>query len=221
MTGSSRTVPRTRRPTRPAPRRPPRRVTWGAASVPALLLAWLLGCWVVLQHPRTDEPSRSDALFVLGPPDRTRLAEAQRLMDAGIAPVLVIAVPGAGDLGDESGPVYYTRAQQVCAAEPAYEVICFRPDPSTTQGEALQLRELSRQRGWDHVSALTYRQHVTRSRLILERCYAGELDVLAFDYPELPRGLLREFAYQSGGFAKAWVTPGCDQQLPWRPKSRD
>ncbi len=220
MTGRSRAARRTRQSTRSAPRRPARWVTWAAASLLALALAWLLACWAVLQHPRTDQPSRSDALFVLGPPDRTRMAEAQRLMDAGVAPVLVIAVPGAGDLGDGSGRVHYPRAQQVCAAEPAYEVICFRPDPSTTQGEALRLRELSEQRGWDHVSALTYRQHVGRSRLILERCYAGELDVLSFDYPQVPRGLLREFAYQSGGFAKAWLTPGCDQQLPWRPKSR-
>ncbi|MUN64894.1 YdcF family protein [Kocuria sediminis] len=221
MTGSPRAAHRTRWGAPSAPRRTPRWVTWGAASVLALVLVWLLACWAVLQHPRTDEPSRSDALFVLGPPDRTRLTEAQRLMDAGVAPVLVVADPGAEDLGEASGRTYYARAQQVCAAEHAYEVICFRPDPSTTQGEALQLRELSEQRDWNHVSALTYRQHVTRSRLILGRCYAGELDVLAFDYPEVPRGLLREFAYQSGGFAKAALTPGCDQQLPWRPKSLD
>jgi hypothetical protein len=221
MTGSSRTARRTRRTSGPAPRRPPRWAAWGAAPAAVLVLVWLLGCWAVLQHPRTDEPSRSDALLVLGPPDRTRMAEAQRLMDAGVAPVLVVADPGAGELGDASGRVYYERARQVCAAEHAYEVICFRPDPSTTQGEALQLRELGERRGWDHVSALTYRQHVARSRLILGRCYTGELDVLAFDYPEAPRGLLREFAYQSGGFVKAALTPGCDQQLPWRPKSLD
>ena len=196
---------------------------WSAASVVALGVVWLLVGWIVLQHPRTEQPARSDALLVLGPPDRTRMAEALRLMDAGVAPVLVVANPGTGDLGDASGRVYYTRAAQTCAGggEQDYEVICFRPDPSTTQGEAMELRALSEQRGWEHVSALTYRQHVSRSRLLLERCYAGELDVLSFDYPAVPRGHLREFIYQSGGFVKAWLTPGCDQQLPWRPKSLD
>ncbi|MEX5296422.1 ElyC/SanA/YdcF family protein [Kocuria sp. CPCC 205268] len=207
-----------------------RRSVWAVrALVPvlALGLVWLIAGWVVFQHPRTDAPARSDALLVLGPPDRTRMAEALRLMDAGVAPVLVVANPGTRDLGDASGKVYYARAAQTCAQDGnrdggrGYEVICFRPDPSTTQGEAMELRALSEQRGWDHVSVLTYRQHVARSRLLLQRCYTGELDVLSFDYPDVPRGVLREFVYQSGGFVKAWLTPGCDQQLPWRPKSVD
>jgi hypothetical protein len=203
-----------------------RRSAWLAwVLVPALALGlvWLIAGWAVFQHPRADAPARSDALLVLGPPDRTRMAEALRLMDAGVAPVLVVANPGTRDLGDASGKVYYGRAAQTCAEDRdrAYEVICFRPDPSTTQGEAMELRTLSEQRGWEHVSALTYRQHVARARLLLGRCYAGELDVLSFDYPAVPRGHLREFAYQSGGFVKAWLTPGCEQQLPWRPKSGD
>ncbi|KUG52052.1 hypothetical protein AVL61_06740 [Kocuria rosea subsp. polaris] len=198
-------------------------VTRALVTVLALGLAWLIAGWVVFQHPRTDAPSRSDALLVLGPPDRTRMAEALRLMDAGMAPVLVVANPGTRDLGDASGRVYYARAAQTCAEDGGrdYEVICFRPDPSTTQGEAMELRALSEQRGWDHVSVLTYRQHVARSRLLLERCFAGRLDVLSFDYPDVPRGPLREFAYQSGGYVKAWLTPGCAQQLPGQPKSAD
>lgn len=210
----------------PRSARTTRRTAWTAwvlVPVLALGLVWLIAGWTVLQHPRADAPARSDALLVLGPPDRTRMAEALRLMDAGLAPVLVVANPGTRDLGDASGRVYYARAAQTCSGggEQDYEVICFRPDPSTTQGEAMELRALSEQRGWDHVSVLTYRQHVARSRLLLGRCYTGELDVLSFDYPDVPRGLLREFVYQSGGFVKAWLTPGCDQQLPWRPKTVD
>lgn len=210
----------------PRSARTTRRTVWAVrALVPVLVLglAWLIAGWAVFQHPWADVPARSDALLVLGPPDRIRMAEALRLMDAGVAPVLVVANPGTRDLGDASGEVYYARAAQACAEDGDldYEVICFRPDPSTTQGEAMELRALSEQRGWDHVSALTYRQHVARARLLLGRCYSGELDVLSFDYPAAPRGLLREFGYQSGGFVKAWLTPGCEQQLPGRPKSAD
>ncbi|MFI7580471.1 YdcF family protein [Kocuria sp. M1N1S27] len=210
----------------PRTARADRRARWvirALVPVLALGLVWLIAGWAVFQHPRTDAPAPSDALLVLGPPDRTRMAEALRLVDAGVAPVLVVANPGAEDSGEASGRTYYARAAQTCAEGPGgdrdYEVICFRPDPSTTQGEAMELRALSEQRGWEHVSVLTYRQHVARARLLLGRCYPGELDVLSFDYPAVPRGHLREFAYQSGGFVKAWLTPGCEQQLPWRPKS--
>lgn len=192
------------------------RVTVGAL---ALGLVWLLTCWTVLQHPRIDRPAASDALFVLGPPDRIRMERALQLMDGGVAPVMVVANPGTLDLSDSSGNTYYARAAEVCDAEMGYEVICFQPDPSTTQGEAMKLRELAEHRGWDRVSALTFRQHVPRARLLLERCYAGELDMLAFDYRFGPSDVLRQFRYQSGAFVKAWVTPGCDQQLPGRPKS--
>ena len=72
------------------------RATWVLVPVLALLLVWLVAGWTAFQHPRTDVPARSDALLVLGPPDRTRMAEALRLMDAGVAPVRVVA-DGASD----------------------------------------------------------------------------------------------------------------------------
>lgn len=200
-------------------RTPGRRATrWGfrlGTGALALGLGWLLACWAALQHPRVDEPAPSDALFVLGPHDRTRMAEAFRLMDEGVAPVLVVATPRprATDTAED------LQEREFCAGNLSYEVVCFEPDPSTTQGEAMRLRELAAERGWNRVSALTFRQHVPRSRLILGRCFEGDLDVLAVDYGLGPLGVLRQFRHESGGFVKAWLTPGCDQQLPGKPKS--
>lgn len=199
-----------------------RAARWGlrtAVGVLVLGLVWLLTCWAVLQHPRVDALSPSDALFVLGPHDPVRMAEAFRLMDEGAAPVLVVATPGPRP-GHSAADLRFMEEKDFCAEDLGYEVVCFAPDPSTTQGEAMKLRELAEHRGWDHVSALTFRQHVPRARLLLERCYPGELDMLAFDYRFGPSDVLRQFRYQSGAFVKAWLTPGCDQQLPGRPKSR-
>lgn len=197
-----------------------RRARRVAAGVLGAALVWLLACWAVLQHPRVDPPVPSDALVVLGPHDPIRMAEAFRLMEAGTAPVLVVATP---DPRSVRSPEHrrFMEQKRFCAEDRGYEVICFPPDPSTTQGEALELRELAAARGWDHVSALTFRQHVPRARLLLERCYPGRLDVLSFDYPLGPLGVLHQFLYQSGGFVKACLTPGCDQQLPGEPKSLD
>lgn len=205
-----------------------RRARAPAAAVLGAALVWLLVCWAVLQHPRVDAPAPSDALFVLGPHDPVRMAEAARLMEAGTAPVLVVATPQPRS-GYSSEALRFMREKAFCpgggdaggrgAGERGYEVVCFEPDPSTTQGEAMALRELAGDRGWNHVSVLTYRQHVPRARLLLGRCYSGRLDALSFDYSFGPRQVLYQFLYQSGGFVKAWLTPGCDQQLPGEPKS--
>lgn len=197
--------------------------TWSLRLAAALLLAfaaWLAVCWAVMEHPRTEEPAMSDALFVLGPPDTQRMATAQGLMDRGIAPVLVIATPAAQP-DDPPALVQYYEDKDFCTPRTDYEVICFPPDPSTTQGEAIELRDLADERGWDTVTAVTFKQHVPRARMILERCYSGELRMSATDYHFTALRTLRQYVYQSGGYVKAWLTPGCEQQLPGNPKELD
>ncbi|MEX3509032.1 YdcF family protein [Kocuria carniphila] len=200
-----------------------KRRRWPARSAAALVLAvavWLAVCWAVLEHPRTDEPAMSDALLVLGPPDTQRMATAQGLMERGIAPVLVIATPDAQPY-DPPALVQYYEDKDFCTPRTDYEVICFQPNPSTTQGEAMRLRDLAAERGWDTVTAVTFKQHVPRARMILERCYHGELRMSATDYEFAPLRTLRQYVYQSGGYVKAWLTPGCEQQLPGNPKELD
>lgn len=198
-------------------RRWPARV---AAALVVVVGGWLAVCWVVLEHPRTEEPAPSDALLVLGPPDTQRMATAQELMERGIAPVLVIATPDAQP-DDPPAMVQYYEDKDFCTPRTDYEVICFKPNPSTTQGEAMKLRDLAAERGWDTVTAVTFKQHVPRARMILERCYHGELRMAATDYQFTPLRTLRQYVYQSGGYVKAWLTPGCEQQLPGNPKELD
>lgn len=197
-----------------------KRRRWPARLAAVLVLVtvvWLAVCWAVLEHPRTEEPATSDALLVLGPPDIQRMATAQELMERGIAPVLVIATPDAQP-GDSPAMVQYYEDKDFCAPRTDYEVICFKPNPSTTQGEAIELRDLAAERGWDTITAVTFKQHVPRARMILERCYRGELRMVATDYGFTPLGALLQYVYQSAGFVKAWLTPGCEQQLPGNPK---
>ena len=39
------------------------------------------------------------------------------------------------------------------------------------------------------------------------------------NYWRYPWMTFKAYLYQSGGFLKAWATPGCDTQLPGNPKS--
>ena len=186
-----------------------------------LVTLWLAVCHAVLDSPDVDPPRTSDAVFVLGPPDPTRMAYAEDLVyNQHIADTLVVSTPDAQPFDPPEMVEYYT-AKSFCEPRDGVEVLCFKPNPSTTQGEAIKLQELAAQRGWDTVTAVTFTQHVSRSRLILERCYSGELRMSGVDFHLTGKSLFNQYLHQSAGYVKAWLTPGCDQQLPWTPKSED
>lgn len=60
-----------------------------------------------------------------------------------------------------------------------FNLICFRPDPSTTRGEGRVLSRLAEEDGWPRVMVVTTRPHISRARYILEQCFDGELVILA------------------------------------------
>lgn len=184
-----------------------------------LFVLWLAICHAVFDNPRTDPPAASDAVFVLGPPDPTRMELAYQLVEQEqVADVLLIANPAP--MNSEHPSIYdYYEKSEYCKPRKDIEVICFRPSPSTTQGEALKLRELAEERGWDTVTAVTFTQHISRARMILNRCYSGELRMSAVDYDFPATFVLRQYVYQTGGYLKAWLTPGCEDELPWKPKT--
>ncbi|WP_241830463.1 YdcF family protein [Parafrankia colletiae] len=140
--------------------------------------------------PKIDRPRPVDAIFMLGGPG-DRKAKAFELARAGFAPVLVISNPNA------------RRCPDAAEVGRDIEIICFRPDPSTTQGEAREAARLARLRGWDSMLFVTDRSQDSRARLRIERCYDGEVLV---DVVETP---LRDwpylFAYQTAATVKALV----------------
>lgn len=89
------------------------------------------------------------------------------------------------------------------------DVICVAPDPLTTQGEAQNLGRIAEEQGWRSVTVLSQRSHMTRTRVLMERCYNGDVRMV-------PRGRqsgvaiwLRALVYESGAMVKTWLTPEC------------
>ena len=60
-----------------------------------------------------------------------------------------------------------------------FELYCFAPDPPTTKGEGRELRRLASQHRWRTVIVVTLRPHISRARFILEKCFDGELVMVA------------------------------------------
>jgi len=190
---------------RPGRRR--RRVALGAA---ATLTGWAAATAVLfVWRDDADRPlaPAADALVVLAGGRSERLDHGVGLAAAGVAPVLVISN------GAEPG---WPEARAVCrgaAGLPAgVEVLCPRPDPQRTAGEAVMAARLAAERGWRRVVVVTSDFHALRSGLWFERCAAGafEVEVVGVDSRYNPAqvwGLaMRE---QVGLLAAVTVQRGC------------
>ena len=88
-------------------------------------------------------------------------------------------------------------------------MICFQPDPTTTRGEAEEIGRLARQHHWHSVIVVTSTYHVSRARLIVERCMPGTVLMVAAPGKPSLEGWGYQFLYQTGGFAKALLHPSC------------
>lgn len=138
-----------------------------------LLAAVPLATWIALDiylfvTPSLDRPVQADAVIVLAGDRTPRLDRGLGLMRAGVAPTLVIS-----DGHDPNWPA----ANRLCAeGSPGFQVICFKPDPYSTRGEARGFARLAREHGWHSVVVVTSTFHVTRARMLFRRCFRGRVE---------------------------------------------
>jgi len=172
-----------------------------------ILAATLLAAWIsvgtyLFVFPAADLPERSDAIVVLAPVHPTgRLEYAESLMSEGLSTTLVLSIPGYGSAGGSAA---------ICPeSSKGYRIICFSPDPETTEGEAKAIKRLSEEYGWHKVTVVTNDFHVTRARAIIERCFPYELKVAAVRYPLSFTNWTYQFLYESAAFVKASAPTEC------------
>ncbi|HVM52623.1 MAG TPA: ElyC/SanA/YdcF family protein [Acidimicrobiales bacterium] len=175
-----------------ARRRLPRRAI--AAAALAMVLAGSFAAHRVVRPPVDPVPIEADAVVVFSG-DVSRLEGAAALVP-DVAPVLVVSAPDPE-----------LRARLRCGQHRRVEVICVVPDPATTRGEARAFAAVAEERGWDHVVAVTSRDHLRRARLQLDRCWDGRISAVARGQN---RHLERAVPYEMGAMADALVrTRGC------------
>lgn len=132
-----------------------------------LVLAFLaasvyLFAWAPFAAPN---PRHADALVVLAG-SGTRLPVALDLFRRGVAPQLLIS----------RDPRDLPRAR-LCRLPPT-GVTCFRPHPSSTQGEARTATRIARRHGWRSLAIVSSRFHLFRARLIFRRCTEARLELV-------------------------------------------
>lgn len=153
----------------PAPERARwrRRTTLRAALLAAVVLAALGVATVRLfVRPSSDVPKGADAVVIFAGGRGERLAAAERLMAAGLAPNLVVPNGTAPE---------WPAGNRACSEERPYQVSCPQPDPDTTRGEARTIAALAKEKGWTRVLVVTSSYQLSRARLLLRRCFDGEV----------------------------------------------
>lgn len=173
----------------------------GAVSLCVLLTVVAVAGTPVYVWPQVDQPRHADAIFILGGYGDRRYPFGLNLAMEGWASDLVVSNPiGPNDQWDRD---YCT------SPPPRLRMHCFTPDPPTTRGEALELRRLSQRHGWRTVIVVTFRPHISRARYILERCFDGDLVMVASPARVSPVRWTFEYVYQTAGYLRAALRPGC------------
>ena len=173
-------------------------IRWSVLIFTALFLAWFGTAFLVVAMPDSNKPRQVDAIVVLGPPgDQNRFRNAAALAKAGYAPNIVISLA----INPHTGPT-----ERFCQTpQPKLNVYCFHPDPATTQGEARQIAKLAAEHHWQSVMVVTSRYHISRARMIVKRCYPGQVIMVESHGSISPYIWAYQFAEQTGGFLKAFT----------------
>ncbi|MGD0712627.1 MAG: YdcF family protein [Gaiellaceae bacterium] len=174
------------------------------AVVAVLVGAWLVTVAFLFIWPRADAPpARADAVVVLSGGLNERLDPALALVRRGVAPVLAIS--------SAFRDPRWTKAHRLCRGEEGptrFRVLCFEASPYSTRGEARSVARLARQHGWTRIVVVTSTYHVTRARMLFQRCYHGRLWVVGTGstWWRLPE----EWASETGKLlVQATVERGC------------
>lgn len=133
-----------------------------------LFFAFVGATFYLFVFPHMDRVTHADAVVVLSGGKSDRLPKGLKLVQEGVAPTLVISDGHAQD---------YPQANKLCKGGRPFRVVCFRPDPYSTRGEAEGVARLARKYHWRSLVVVTSRYHVFRARILFERCFKGPLAV--------------------------------------------
>lgn len=138
--------------------------------------------------PATDQPRHVDAIVSLnGENEAAREKLSISLARRGYASVLLFS----------QGNSHTTPCPKVSRVT----VVCFSADPGRTAGEVKFAARYARRHGWRSLMIVPGRAQVTRARLLMKRCYSGNLTMVAAPVQVLH--IPYDVLYEWGALAKA------------------
>ncbi|HHV22897.1 MAG TPA: hypothetical protein GXZ30_15405 [Propionibacterium sp.] len=152
-----------------------------------------------IRHPRTDPLGDPDAYYVLASRGGSDALENLADWSDPNKPLMVSVTETRMKM-----PIY----QDLCAVTDR-PIICVEPPLPSTQGEARNLGRLAHKHGWRSVAVISHRSHLTRARILMKRCFDGEVRMVARNVEHGPRTWGRALVYESVALVKTLATPRC------------
>jgi hypothetical protein len=169
----------------------------------AFVLAFIALTLRLFVFPDLNAPQKSDAIVMLGGNGAGPFDKAVQLADDGWAPNLVFSL---NPYESCEPSIIHLPPFRVPRNEHIY---CFRPNPSTTQGEAREIAHLASLHHWKRVIVVMPTTQASRARLRIGRCYPGQV----LEVGVTPPGFwawIRGITYEWGAMVKALVLqPSC------------
>jgi uncharacterized SAM-binding protein YcdF (DUF218 family) len=162
--------------------------------------------YVIFGNAADSAVSRVDAVVVLAGEHDGREGYGLALARQALASTVVLSDPY---------PSADPLMSEICLRRyAAVEVICSRPDPATTRGEAIMTRRLAMERNWKSILIVSWRYHLPRARLVFCQCLSTiRVSIAAKAVPRhyvLPLWYWQYiYLYQFAGIAKAMSIDHC------------
>lgn len=175
-------------------------------ALAVLVLVGLLAVGVALPlvvFPETRAvPGDTDAVVLLSGGEAERFATAERVMPRGEAELLVVSHP-EGAAWPSGWPACGARAD-------GYDIVCAEPVSATMRGEARTIAEMAAEKRWDAITLLTATHHVSRARMLFERCVDARIEVVDVSAELGALGWLRATAGELAALARdGLIQRGC------------
>jgi uncharacterized SAM-binding protein YcdF (DUF218 family) len=192
---STHSVEPTARETTPPRRRGRRLLLVCMGMVVVLIVVLVLATLRLFVFPSADQPRYVNGIVSFdGSNEGARAAAAVSLAEKGYAHVLLFSQ--GGDSADTS-----------CPKVPRVAVVCFVDVTDNTRGEAEWAGRYAERHHWHSVLIVPGRAQATRARLLMERCFSGQIVVVPASEPRPP---VSEIIHEWGGVLDAlFIHRGC------------
>lgn len=194
-------------------------------AVGSLALVGAVAVTPAYVFPASDLPAATDVVYVIGPPSDERMEVARQMVADGLTSAVMVsldpeeyaewpaaarACAGATEKTDASTDPGARTGLWTAEPETAHaQIHCSKPDPFTTRGEARELALQMAEHNWESSAVVTFTPHITRARMIMDRCETGGVAVVDADESIPAWFWVYSYAYQTAGFAKATILQGC------------